>query len=94
MAGSSVALLIPSLLELGWIRHMELKVVELDDGKDGSDEDEDESEWWISPSTNPFGKWWLEKLKCYVLLILGLVFFGIGTYASIADIVRIYSGSE
>jgi proton-coupled amino acid transporter len=100
MAGSSVALLIPPLLELGWIRHIE--VGKDDVYKEDEDEDEsskwwmdDEAEWWMataaSPYTNRFGKFWFAKLKCYALLVLGLVFFGIGTWASLADIVRIYN---
>ena len=40
------------------------------------------------------GKYWFSKLKCYFLFLVGLVFAGIGTYASINDIVRIYRTSE
>jgi len=36
------------------------------------------------------GKYWASKVKCYVLFFFGLIFAGIGTYASLMDIVRIY----
>jgi proton-coupled amino acid transporter len=81
MAGSSTALLIPSLLELGWIRHMEMEADRV-----YRDENED-----TPPPTNLFGIWWFEKLKCYVLLGLGLVIFFIGSTAALSDIVRIYT---
>ena len=38
------------------------------------------------------GKYWASKIKCYILFVFGFVFAGIGTYASLADIIRIYSG--
>lgn len=40
------------------------------------------------------GRYWAGKLKCLVLLIMGLIFMAIGTYASILDIVKIYRGVE
>ena len=40
------------------------------------------------------GKYWASKIKCYFLLVLGIIFAGIGTYASLMDITRIYKGGE
>ena len=37
------------------------------------------------------GRYWASKLKCYILLLLGVMFSAIGTFASIRDIVNIYS---
>ena len=43
----------------------------------------------------PFGgKYWASKIKCYFLFAIGFIFAGIGTYASLMDIVRIYSGGD
>ena len=39
-------------------------------------------------------KWWLEKVECYVLFALGVVFMVIGTNASLADIAAIYLGKK
>ena len=87
LAGSSTALLIPPILELAWIRNLER------DAPEDSDDDEARS-WIVAPTTSRWGKWWLEKLKCYFLLFMGSIFCAIGTYASLADIVRIYRGKE
>ena len=47
---------------------------------------------------NPFvwfgGKYWASKIKCYLLFVFGIVFAGIGTYASMMDIIRIYKSGE
>lgn len=40
------------------------------------------------------GKYWFSKLKSYLLFLMGLVFAGIGTYASLMDIVRIYRSGD
>jgi amino acid permease len=91
LAGSSSALLIPPLLELAWIRHIEVDIC-IDEEKE-----EESSPWSIFlPGTGRFelGKWWFDKLKCYALLTLGLLFFFIGTFAALADIVRIYLGGS
>lgn len=38
------------------------------------------------------GKHWAEKIKCYILFVLGVMFTCVGTYASLRDIIRIYAG--
>lgn len=38
-------------------------------------------------------KYWATELKCYVLLILGMIFMLIGTFAASADIIHIYVGT-
>jgi len=45
-----------------------------------------------------FGRWtrgnyWKERVKCYFLLVFGTLFMFIGTYVSIADIIKIYTGA-
>jgi len=86
LAGSSTALLIPPILELAWIKHLEY-----DTGiPEGTTDGVDAIFWMIAPSSSPRDKWWREKVKCYFLLVLGFIFFAIGTYASLADIVKIY----
>lgn len=87
MSGSSTALLIPPLLELAWIKHIEVDLPAEDALKE-------ESRWLKTTVVHrPFGNWWFEKLKCYFLLFIGLIFFGIGTYAALADIIRVYQTS-
>jgi amino acid permease len=84
LAGSSTALLIPPILELAFIKHLET---------DASQEEVarvDERRWRLLTSTRD--KWLFEKVKSYILLALGFVFCVFGTYASLADIVRIYLG--
>ena len=120
LAGSSTALLIPPVLELAWMEHLEqhsamskdnssapmpqsphmmrVKAIQQAQAQaaqaaaSGSIKKKDHSatnaiiQQWFS------SKYWVEQLKCYVLLSLGFVFMLIGTYASIADIVKIYLG--
>jgi hypothetical protein len=82
VAGSSTALLIPPIMELAWIRHLQ---------RDSSDEVRpvDETGWFMAYRHTDKYLW--EKVKSWFLLVIGLIFMGIGTAASIADIVRIYS---
>eukprot|EP00934_Nitzschia_sp_Nitz4_P007915 Nitzschia sp. Nitz4//scaffold13_size275219//271069//272811//NITZ4_000932-RA/size275219-processed-gene-0.174-mRNA-1//-1//CDS//3329536188//7905//frame0 len=89
LAGSSTALLIPPMLELAWIEHVEVSEADNDVSSVRN-----ETSWtMLLPGTENFGlgKWWFEKLKCYVLLVLGFIFFGVGTYSSLADIIKIYT---
>lgn len=92
LTGSSTALLIPPLLELAWLNHLEK-----DDNKDDG---VDEKQWFVSGISSSgsnmwhsffSSKWWKEKLKCWILLLLGSIFCGIGSYASMADIISIYT---
>jgi proton-coupled amino acid transporter len=88
LAGSSTALLIPPILELAWIRHIE----EISEVLVPEESKQEESLWLggvFSPTT-----WRWERIKCYLMLLLGFIFMVFGTYASLADIVRIYLGGE
>jgi proton-coupled amino acid transporter len=82
VAGSSTALLIPPIMELAWIRHLQ---------RDAKDElhQVDETGWFMAYRCTDKYLW--EKVKSWFLLVIGLVFMAIGTFASIADIVRIYA---
>jgi proton-coupled amino acid transporter len=82
LAGSSIALLIPPFLELAWIRQMEHNPAM----------GVDSHFWMLAPATSSLGRFWIERCKCYFLLAVGIVFLLLGTYFSVADIVRIYLG--
>jgi len=89
---------------LGWIKHIEsittATSVSVDDavatavGASSSEvaaaEEEPGRTKPVGTEWLGLGKWWLEKTKCYTLLTLGFIFFAVGTFASLADIVRIY----
>lgn len=82
VAGSSTALLIPPIMELAWIRHLQ---------RDAKDElhQVDETGWFMAYRCTDKYLW--EKVKSWFLLVIGATFMAIGTFASIADIVRIYA---
>jgi hypothetical protein len=82
VAGSSCALLIPPMLELAWIRHLQR------DAKETLHQ-VDETGWFMAYRCADKYVW--EKVKSWCLIVVGLIFMAIGTAASIADIVRIYS---
>ena len=42
----------------------------------------------------PKGKFWKKKLKCFLLFWIGFVFMIIGAYASISDIIEIWTGKK
>jgi proton-coupled amino acid transporter len=98
LAGSATALLIPPMLELAWINHLEANTNQPEEGpasEGGATTDarmDDFRYSTLAPGIEwlGLGKWWKDKMKCFVLLSLGFLFFLIGTYASLADIVRIY----
>jgi hypothetical protein len=82
VAGSSTALLIPPIMELAWIRHLQ---------RDAKDEvhQVDETGWFMAYRCTDKFLW--EKVKSWFLLVIGVIFMAIGTFASMADIVRIYA---
>ena len=86
LAGSSTALLIPPVLELAWIRHIEVDLP--------IEEAREEERRWLQTGNLTKQGWFWEKIKCYVSLALGLLFMLIGTYASLADIIRIYTSGS
>ena len=95
VAGSSSALLIPPFLELAWIQHLEAETAPSTTGEKtttnvGGGTGFSKLRSMISSRSGHL----LNRIKCYVLLALGFLFFAIGTYASLADIIRIYVGEE
>jgi hypothetical protein len=99
VAGSSSALLIPPFLELAWIQHLEFDsstttgIPTSTSTLSADDKKPDGFLCWQRLAG--LGKYFsLERFKCYLLLAFGFMFFGIGTYASLADIVKIYKGEE
>uniref|UniRef100_A0A7S3L0B0 Amino acid transporter transmembrane domain-containing protein n=1 Tax=Amphora coffeiformis TaxID=265554 RepID=A0A7S3L0B0_9STRA len=101
MAGSSAALLIPPVLELAWVEHVE----HIDEAMPNTPFAGAASPMPSSPHMLrkqklrqkrkeqkwwDCGKYWKTKVKCYVSFTLGVVFLGIGTGFSVVDIVDIY----
>ncbi|KAL7532873.1 hypothetical protein ACHAXR_004907, partial [Thalassiosira sp. AJA248-18] len=93
LAGSSTALLIPPMLELALIDHLESKPDITTSPKPFNPSLQQNTSnkssfrlcrWDVS------GKFWKKKLKCFFLFWLGFVFMLIGAYASISDIVEIW----
>lgn len=91
LAGSSSALLIPPMLELAWIKHLEEAATPQASQAQAANPliPEPVQDMAIEDST-PFSQNWYDKGKCYILLVFGFLFFLIGTLSSVADIVRIY----
>jgi amino acid permease len=77
LAGSSVSLLIPPLLELKYIQSLENKL-------------ETATRNNLTTRNCSRRDSWFQKGKCYVLLLLGLAFCMVGTVASVIDIINIY----
>lgn len=104
VAGSSTALIIPPLVELAWIEHLEHCNQQAKSTYPGSAMPPTPSPHIIRTTMlrlqtkkQKIGRWkqgsyWKDKFKCYALLTFGSVFMAIGTYVSIADIVKIYKG--
>ena len=100
VAGSSTALLIPPILELALIEHLETSAPT--PAHTASPKPTPPSFLQTTISKPSFlrrlmrhdlsGKYWKKKLKNYVLFWVGILFFIVGAYASIADIVSIWLG--
>lgn len=96
LAGSSTALLIPPMLELALIDHLERKP-DIASPKDPLPSQQ------RTPNTvslgclcqfNISGAFWKRKLKNLFLLCVGFIFMLIGAYASISDIISIWFSTE
>ncbi|KAL3789251.1 hypothetical protein HJC23_002836 [Cyclotella cryptica] len=93
IAGSSSALLIPPMLELALIEHLESTSVDIKTTSSPlpslrlSLSVQKPNFLWQVWGHDLSGKHWKKKLRCYFLFWLGFVFFVIGTYASLANIV-------
>ena len=95
LAGSSTALLVPPVLDLAWIKQLEQEAMADDSRAPHREDDADRyrfHQWVTAYFAKIWGKWWMDRLRCYVLLLLGVVFALIGTASSIRDIVREYRG--
>lgn len=93
LSGSSTALLIPPILELALIEHLEtLTDVRISPGPPSRQSNPRPS--LIRRLCNVSGKkgkkFRNRRIKCIVLFWLGFIFLGIGSYASISDIIRIW----
>ena len=96
IAGSSSALLIPPMLELALIEHLEITSSEMNVTSSPkplpSLSAQQPDFMWKLWGHDLSGKHWKKKLRCYILFWLGFVFFLIGTYASLSNIVMIWVG--
>lgn len=94
IAGSSSALLIPPMLELGLIKHLEVTSKDDDLSSVATLSAQQPDFMWALLWHNLSGKHWKKKLKCYILFWLGFMFFLIGAYASFANIVVLLMGKQ
>lgn len=105
LAGSSIALLIPPVLELAYIEFLE----HLEEQRPILAASPLTSKLMVPPASPHLArlnslsakkkkrksyKYWKERVKCHVNFGLGLLFLLIGTYFSLVDIVRIYLGTK
>lgn len=97
IAGSSSALLIPPMLELALIEHLEttsdMNVPSSPKPLPSLSTQQPDFMWKLW-GHDLSGKHWKKKLRCYILFWLGFVFFLIGTYASLSNIVMIWVAKE
>mmetsp|Transcript_15342 Transcript_15342/g.33147 ORF Transcript_15342/g.33147 Transcript_15342/m.33147 type:complete len:635 (+) Transcript_15342:82-1986(+) len=100
VAGSSSALLIPPMLELALIEHLETQP-DVTKSPKISNPSFRQSMSAQNPSLlmslwrhDLSGKYWKMKLKCYCSFWIGFIFFLIGAYASIADILSIWTSKD
>lgn len=93
VSGSSTALLIPPILELALIEHLEtLSDLTTSPGPPSRQNNRRPSllSRLCSVSGKRGNKFRKKRIKCIFLFWLGIVFLGIGSYASISDIIRIW----
>ena len=94
IAGSSSALLIPPMLELGLIRHLEVSAKDDDTSPFATLSAQQPDFMWTLLRHDLSGKHWKKKLRCYFLFWMGFTFFLIGAYASFANIVVLVLGGK
>ena len=97
VAGSSTALLIPPLLELALIDHLENKPDAMASPKFTPFKQQPatkKSAFRHVSRCNCKGVYWKQKLRGFFLFWMGFMFMIIGSYASISDIVNIYLGKD
>lgn len=98
IAGSSSALLIPPMLELALIEHLRTTSGEMNITSSPkpllSLSTQQPAFMWKLWGHDLSGKHWKKKLRCYILFWLGFVFFLIGTYASLSNIVMIWIAKD
>jgi proton-coupled amino acid transporter len=91
LAGSSTALLIPPILELALIDHLESKPdLTMSPRLRPPSQQQKKTTYWRFCRCDVTGKFWKKRLKCFFLFWMGFVFMLIGAYASVSDIVSIY----
>ena len=96
IAGSSTALLIPPMLELALIDHLDSKN-DITTSPRMIPPSQQQTTTEVSSILYRFdlkGKFWKKKLKCFLLFWIGFVFMIIGAYASISDIIEIWTGKN
>lgn len=97
LAGSSTALLIPPMLELALIDHLDSKsdnIIASPRILPPSQQKQSSSSFRRLYKFDLSGKFWKKKLKCFCLFWTGFVFMLIGAYASISDIISIWFSTE
>lgn len=92
IAGSSTALLIPPMLELALIDHLDSNLTEIQSSPTPRrvSQQNETSSFGRLFRFDLKGKFWKKKLKNFCLFWTGFVFMVIGAYASISDILRIW----
>ena len=97
LAGSSTALLIPPMLELALISHLETKPDAMASPRmlpPSQQRSDDSSSWSQLYKFDGSSKYWKKKLKNQCLFWMGFVFMIIGAYASISDIIELWFNTK